>query len=249
MDPVKESFVRVRNDIQTLQQEITSLTTILADLHKEVFELTHVMHLMNQRLEEETANRLKQQTLSPVSSFLQKSLSTDIPAQKEVFPAEIGGYPTQNTAFKPQNDQILSISSGNRGVPADRQTDQQTTNTRDFGPKDVSETFQNARQLLESLESVRKDLALSVKTLTEQEFLVFSTIYQLELEQGFVDYRMLSEHLHLTESSIRDYIGRLFKKNLPLEKRKINNKTIHIGIEPNFKKVVTLPTLTQLRGK
>jgi hypothetical protein len=52
----------------------------------------------------------------------------------------------------------------------------------------------------------------------------------------------------LTESSIRDYIGRLIKKGIPLDKVKINNKTIHISISQNLKKVATLPTILQLRA-
>jgi DNA-binding MarR family transcriptional regulator len=106
----------------------------------------------------------------------------------------------------------------------------------------------NAAQILNSLDNLKKEIRLKFKRLTEQEFLVFSTIYQLSEEKGNTDYKNLSEKLSLTESSIRDYIGRLIKKGIPVEKTKINNKTIHLSISPNLKKIASLPTILQLRA-
>ena len=71
------------------------------------------------------------------------------------------------------------------------------------------------------------NIRLKFKRLTEQELLVFSKLYQLDEEMGHSDYKTLSQKLNLTESSIRDYIGRLIKKGIPVVKNKINNKNIH----------------------
>jgi predicted transcriptional regulator len=100
--------------------------------------------------------------------------------------------------------------------------------------------------MLDSLDSLKKEIRLKFKRLTDQEILVFSTIYQLEEEIGEVDYKMVSQKLNLTESSIRDYVGRLIKKGIPVDKNKINNKTIHLSISKNLKKVASLPTILQL---
>ena len=78
--------------------------------------------------------------------------------------------------------------------------------------------------------------------------LIFSLIYQLEEEKGHTDYKTLSEKLKLTESSIRDYVQRLIKKGIPVEKTKINNKNIQLKISRNLKKIASLSTIMQLRG-
>ena len=46
---------------------------------------------------------------------------------------------------------------------------------------------------------------------------------------------------------LRDYIGRLIKKGIPLEKKKINNKIIHLSVSKNLKKIASLSTILQLR--
>ena len=76
---------------------------------------------------------------------------------------------------------------------------------------------------------------------------MFSTIYQLEEENGFADYKSISEKINLTESSVRDYVGRIIKKGISVEKKKINNKNIQLIISNNLKKIATLPTILQLR--
>ena len=73
-------------------------------------------------------------------------------------------------------------------------------------------------------------------------------IINLGGEEGYTDYKNLSIKLGLTESSIRDYIGRLIKKGIPVEKTKINNKTIHLSVSSNLKKIASLPTILQLRA-
>jgi len=77
--------------------------------------------------------------------------------------------------------------------------------------------------------------------------LVFSTIYQLEEENGFADYKSISEKINLTESSVRDYVSRIIKKGISVEKKKLNNKNIQLIISNNLKKIASLPTILQLR--
>jgi hypothetical protein len=65
---------------------------------------------------------------------------------------------------------------------------------------------------------------------------------------GFsVDYPSISQKLSLSESSIRDYVLKLAKKGIPIEKSKENNKKIYLKIEENFKKLASLQTILQLR--
>ena len=78
--------------------------------------------------------------------------------------------------------------------------------------------------------------------------LVFSTLYSLE-EQNIkeITYKTLAEQLQLSESSIRDYINKLTKKGVPIEKIRQNNKTILLKVSQDLKNVATLATIYQLR--
>jgi len=157
---------------------------------------------------------------------------------------------THNINFKPLNGQNLSISTGNQGASTDRQTDRQTDTfikKSEKNNKNNENSLNNALKTLDSLDSIKREIRLKFKRLTKQEFLVFSTIYQLNEEIDHVDYRALSERLGLTESSIRDYVGRIIKKGIPLNKEKINNKNISLSISQNLRRVVSLPTILQLR--
>ena len=66
-------------------------------------------------------------------------------------------------------------------------------------------------------------------------------------EEGYVDYRSLSKKLNLTETSIRDYVGRLIKKGIPVEKTKLNNKLVQLSISEKLRKIAPLPIILQLR--
>ena len=93
----------------------------------------------------------------------------------------------------------------------------------------------------------KKNIRIQFKRLTGQEILVFSKIYELDEEFGYTDYKTLSQHLSLSESSIRDYVSRLVKKDIPVEKVKVNNKTVLLKISDNLKKLASLQTILQLR--
>jgi len=99
---------------------------------------------------------------------------------------------------------------------------------------------------LDSLDGLKKEIRLKFKRLTDQELLVFSAIYQLEEEKGFSNYKMLSNKLSLTESSIRDYVRRLILKGIPVEKSKVNNREVHLFVSHHLKKVISLDALLQL---
>ena len=67
-------------------------------------------------------------------------------------------------------------------------------------------------------------------------------------ETGFeVDYKSVSQRLNLTESSIRDYVGKLIKKGISIDKSKVNNKQVLLSIPPSLKKITPLSTILKLR--
>jgi hypothetical protein len=250
MDQVKEAFTKVKQDILILQEELFFVKKEIGDLKSLILEMVEIS-------KQALVERKKEQEAT--SEYLQ-----NYPTHPENNPTFIEKIPTEKVAFKPLKAQNKGISIGNDGVPTDRQTNQQTNQQTDFTLKipekqtnqqteqenitpDKRDTFKEAATMLESLDNLKKELRLKFKRLTDQELLVFSTLYQLEEENGYTDYKSLSVRLKLTESSIRDYIGKLIKKGIPVDKIKINNKSVHLGISPSLKKIASLPTILLLR--
>src|SRR3989344_3094067 len=103
--------------------------------------------------------------------------------------------PTPNTKNQTENlPQQTSNSTGNRGVKFAQSSKQSQSSSLT--------KLQNITEFLNSLDVIKKELRTKIKKLTNQEMLVFSTIYQLEEEGFIVDYSLLAQKLTLTESSI-----------------------------------------------
>jgi DNA-binding MarR family transcriptional regulator len=220
MDPIKESFNRVKEDIAALKVE-------MEEMKKSLIDLCHVLEKM-------VVKGAKPTTIEPLTNNQELPAYTiEIPTNQQIIPTHFIELPLE-TASK------HLLSTGNRGVPTDRQTHQQT----DRQPEN---SIENAAEMLKSLDAIKKEIRQKFKKLTEQEWLVFSTIYQFDEEKGCSDYKTLAERLNLTESSIRDYVGKLIKKGIPVDKIKQNNKNISLNISQSLKQVASLPTIIALR--
>ena len=223
MDLLKEAFQNVKQDIDSIKEEISFLRKSLVETRESMIKMCEILKKLEQKAE--------------------KTHST----HKVQIPATSTHPSTHNKPFNLLNSQNLGISTGNEGVSTDRQTDRQTDKKEVIGPKN-QDSIDNAAEILDSLDNIKKEIRIKFERITEQELLVFSTIYQLDEEQESVDYKILSRRLNLTESSIRDYVQRLIKKGIPVEKKRINNKTIILSISQNLKKIASLSTILQLRG-
>ena len=223
MESIKEAFQKVKKDMDLLTHEISSL-----------------------RLNIDEIKQLLDKDKDKYLDFKKKSVSY-IPTNRQINSTHTTLSSTQNVAFNSLKGQNLAISTGNGGVPTDKQTDKQTNrHTQNDNIKEEN-TIENAVEILNSLDNIKKEIRLKFKRLTEQEILVFSQLYQLDEEVGYSDYKTLSKRLNLSESSIRDYIGRLIKKGIPVEKHKIKNKNVQLSISENLKKIATLSTILRLR--
>jgi len=229
MDPLKEAFQNVKEDMIYLDQKIDSLKLEIFNLKEEL---------------EYSLNSLKEIT-KDLKNLVDNSAKS-IPAHNPVIPAH-PIYSTDTSAHNYALNDLKGLnmisSTGNEGVPTDRQTHQQTDRQIDYRENPI----ESASKLLDSLDSLKKDIRLKFKRITDQELLIFSTIYQLEEERGKVEYKDVAIKLNLSESSIRDYVSKLIKKGIPVDKTKINNKTILLTISSNLKKIASLPTILQLR--
>lgn len=129
---------------------------------------------------------------------------------------------------KPENNPLFLPSNGNKGVF--RQTDnRQTTEIRQ-----IFDTQPHIESIFISL--------------TEKEFLIFLTLYQLEEELAIpVSYTQLSNKLTLSQSSVRDHIAELLRKQTPIQKIKINNKKVLLSVDKTFKALNLMSRIIDIR--
>ena len=223
---VKFAFDKVKQDISFLNEELLKTRLMLSHIQESLKTFEY-----NQKL----SNNL----LSTIQQIIETN--TVNPTQNPTVPKELKGLKSQN----------LTISTGNQGVPTDRQTDRQTDNPTDFISRKPLKTIENeikdATEILDSLDHIKKEIRRKFKHLTHQEMLVFSTIYQLEEQDVQITYPLIADSLQLSESSIRDYVHRLINKGIPIKKEKVNNKKILLKIAPELKKLASLSTIIKLR--
>ena len=235
MEKIKEAFRKIKEENILLKKDIHLIKNDFNHLKEALLELGNILIETKNQVGKNTDNNNQIQTHS-----------TDTSTHKNQIQTHSTDTSTHKHTLESLKGQNMGISKGNGGVPTDRQTDRQT----DKGGKifENKGSLDNAEDIIESLDSLKKEVRLKFKRLTDQELLVFSTLYQLEQKNGFSSYKELSIKLSLSESSIRDYIGRLLKKSIPISKEKINNKNIHLTISPNLKKIATLSTILHLRS-
>jgi len=246
MDNVKNAFMKVKEDINFLNNEILSIKVAIDNLNLNINNLNNI-HI----------KLLKE--ISTIQHKIQANYNT--PTHNPTVPQEVGGLKSQ----------ILDISTGNIGVPTDRQTDNQTDRQTEnsqfsiYSPishpslitakkldkyklNSIETNIKEASQILDSLDGIKKEIRLKFKHLTHQEMIVFSTIYQLEEQnKDIITYEDISNILNLSESSIRDYTQRLINKGIPIKKTKIDNKKISLSISSELKKIASLSTIIKLR--
>jgi len=231
MDQIKDAFQRVKQDMDSMKKEMDLLKHFFSENNERLLEINKTI-------------REIQLSLSELSKYtFQKSVSTpsNTSTDKLKIPASPTHFPTDDSPLKGLKGQNMGFSIGNEGVPTNKQTNQQTDQQIEKTP------FVDALEILNSLDNIKKEIRNKFKRITEQEFLVFSTIYQMAEESDIVDYKSVSKKLNLTESSIRDYVGKLIKKGIPVEKTRINNKMIRLSISEKLKKITPLPVIFRLR--
>ncbi len=264
MDAIKQAFAKIKEDIIFLSNELLNLRL---DLNTVQNSYTQKLEILNNKIENIdkklddidisiqrvifNQNQAHNPTHKSPDSAQNLSLSNN-PTHIPTLPSEVKGLLNQNLAF----------STGNEGVPTDKSTDQPThqhtnipsiNNSKErpltLKKEDYANSFERASIALETLDSLRKEIRLKFKRLTNQEMAVFSTIYSLEEQQvSEITYKTIAQRLNLSESSIRDYIFKLVEKGIPILKiRQENNKTVFLQISPDLQKIASLSTISQLR--
>lgn len=233
MDQIKEAFQKVKQDMDFLNLNIQEINQEILLLHEEIRKINE---------------NIKRITNSSTSSY--PTDSSFSPTIQQTIPTDSTQIQHINEPFNHFKAEKEVFSTGNGGVPTNRQTDKQTdqrTQKSPFSDKNEETSMENALHILNSLDTLKKEIRLKFKQLTEQELAVFTTIYEFDEQIGFSDYKSISSKLNLTESSIRDYVGRLIKKGIPIEKKKVKNKNIQLNVSLNLKNIASLQTILSLR--
>jgi len=234
---IKKAFSKVKEDMGNLRFEVLEIKQIIQSIQQELDALcTTNLHKLAQNNNLSTTNNIS--TLRHINST-----NPETSTHNTTVPQEIEG-------LKPLN---LGISIGNQGASTDRQTDTSTDTSTHNLPENQQKTeieanIQEASEILDSLDKIKRQIRLQFKRITNQEMAVFSTIYQLEEQDPEQNtYNQIAKILRLSQSSIRDYVQRMINKGIPIKKHKINNKKIILSISSELKKIASLSTITQLR--
>ena len=151
-------------------------------------------------------------------------------------------YETQ----KPLKTNDFSSSTGNEGVYSFSQSFIHSPFTH-LNTKTPLKSTKPSNLILTSNNLPPQDnLKHPLQTLTNKEFLVFFSIYQLEKELQKVTYNDIANKLSLTPGCIRSYITSLIRKKAPIIKSKINNKIITLSIDKTFSSLTSEKKLIDL---
>lgn len=239
MDPIKEAFEKIKQDISFLKTELVVLRQAISELK-----------LQNQTNPAYNPTQLHPPISTPAHTPTDPLILEALKYKKTILSTGNEGVPTDNSTDRqthPQTDSYSAIE-GNYSVYAPKKLE--TSELIRFMPSVNSpqNDFEKAKDILDSLDSIKKEIRLRFKRLTPQEMQVFSTLYALE-EQNYeeISYKILAQRLNLTESSIRDYVTKLIFKGIPVLKVRQNNKKISLSISSDLKKIASLSTITKLR--
>ncbi len=254
-DKLKQAFSKIKQEIKTLKINMQKLEKEIIQINKKIDEICNqILHNLVKKQEKKPQKTIKYLFDTSTQNSSNSTHNFDTSTHSS----------TDNLPFYALNPQNLTISIGNGGVPTDKQTNRQTDKQTHISIRNQGKIQENTqimqkthetygkspKLILKDLDNLRKNIRLKFKRLTPQEMLVFSTLYQLEDEKingQEITYKTISKKLGLSESSIRDYIGRLIKKKIPIIKKKIDNKKITLYVSEDLKAIATLNTLLKLR--
>ncbi|MAE49339.1 hypothetical protein CMI48_00775 [Candidatus Pacearchaeota archaeon] len=235
MDPVKEAFTKVKQDIKFLQEQITQIHEELQEINRTIPRQTD-RHINQTDLDTSTDISTHNMPLEPVS---------------EQFPvSSIGneGVSTDRQTIR-QTDNSLNQAENSQQNTTETHLNQQE-NAQKFAQSSGNEPqnqFNEATEAIAALEAIQGNIKTQISSLTPQEFAVFTHIYQHNLQETTPSYQQLAQEFGLSESSIRDHVKGLIVKGIPIEKTKHNNKKITLKLAENLQKIASLDALLLLR--
>jgi predicted transcriptional regulator len=248
IDPVlKESFDKVRVETNFIKTDLFLLRQELEILKKEFSERNETLYSVLNQLNHQIVD-----LTDALKTIAQKQIERDLYIKSNTSTTDLqhsNTYPLKNEGIKP----YLLSSNGNEGVPTNpQQTHNKPTHnpTHDFMNKfpQVPKPESLNISVKEIVSSMKSDLKKKFKALTRQEFYVFSVLFSLEQELNrALSYKDIAIKANLTESTIRDYIGRLIARGIPIIKEKVNNKEILIKVSEDLRNLASLDHLSTIK--
>ena len=174
--------------------------------------------------------------------FLKKEMEN----VKTVFDLKLKDILALKTYVEEQNRLILNLKEEIGKIS--------TGNQRVFNNEQQYTTMNNNEQ--QSLTIINNDQHFQLKTildekfrhLTDREFSVFMTIYQLEEEIGAVTYRDIANKLNLTEANVRVYVNSLISREYPLYGERLFNQKIKFRVKKEFREANMIQKVLENRN-
>ena len=222
---IKSAFSKVKGDINLLNKELKLQKNVIITQNNAIIGLNGKLSEILIKLNEILRNL-----------NIEKLPKTDLEIKKSVNQSINQSLINQSITSE-ENEEIepikakKEVSIGNEGVNQsfNHLINQQSITNQSFNQSNTQlSNDTNFLALKNNLESV-------FRLLSKQELKVFLTIYQLEDDNSEPNYFNISQKMKLSEHCIRSHISSLMKKNTPLVKKRLNNRTNIINIRPNFK--------------
>lgn len=246
---LKEAFEKIKIEMIFLKNEVIFLKKDIENLKKDFSEKNNSLSLV--------LNQLNQEIIS-LTDVMKELAKRDLYINSNTSSTDLQYSNTSSSKFEGIKP-YLAFSKGNEGVPTHPQHihNKPTDNPTD----DFTNKLQHIQQMnspsespkmsiKELVASMKSDLKAKFKALTKQEFYVFSVLFSLEQElKRPVSYKTLAVKANLTSSTIRDYIGRLIARGIPIVKEKVNNKEIFVGISEDLRNLASLEHLSSIKSR
>jgi len=168
------------------------------------------------------------------------------------------GVPTDRQTDTPTSNRFSSLVDERFSPVFQTPTDTPTHTPTDVRQSDTkirqSDTYSDTpkyaeKSITEIVNSLKNDLKTRFKSLTNQEFHIFSVLFTVDKTQKTASYRDLADKTGLSESSIREHIQKIIKKGIPITKEKLNNKIIVLKIPEEIRNLATLDNLLRIRNQ
>lgn len=154
---------------------------------------------------------------------------------------------TPSNFENPENKAFFYTSIGNNGVLNDSQQSLNDSQQCQSMPVNAQQPPKTQNNEFLALKNLKKDLENTFNTLTDREFSVFLSLYELEKELGEVSYLDLAKRLKLSQTTIRTSINSLILKNAPVQKDRFFNKKVSLSIQNDFKSLNLYEKLIKLK--
>ncbi|MBS3152517.1 hypothetical protein J4230_03855 [Candidatus Woesearchaeota archaeon] len=208
-DQIKLAFSKVKQDIQTIFDELLNIKKELSENKENVKEILL-------RLESIKDGKKKQK----------EGISTGNDGANQ----SINHLINQSITNQSFNQSIHPINANYEGI---KQFDPEKGANHLINQSLINQSINHSQD--EKLKNLTVDISKTFLSLSKQELKLFLTIYQLEDESIEPSYKNLSLKMNLSEHCIRSHLSSLLKKNTPIIKKRLNNHTNLLSISKEFR--------------